>query len=77
MQWKSVEDTRVKMSDWFTIIVGDYILAPLITSGMLEAINKVNYKFGVLIGLIVGIGDTIIYIKKGFNMVTKIRDSLN
>lgn len=60
--------------DWFRTMARD-LIAGLITTGFLETLTKINYKFSLFLGLMFGTVDYIIYLWKGWNLVNWFIDS--
>ncbi len=60
--------------DWFRTITRD-LIAGLITTGFLEALTEMNYKWSLFLGLIFWVGDFVLYLFKGWNIINWIIDS--
>ncbi len=64
------------MGNWFQVLIID-LVGGLITTGFLEALTKINYKWGLFIGSLITITDYIVWLNRGNNIATKIIEYFN
>lgn len=56
---------------WIGVLIIDFAVGQII-NGLLQGIIEINQTFGLCFFLLLSLTDFIIYIKKGYNLITKI-----